>query len=84
MIVNEFIDPDPFQIKYFPSIYAAKVAISENLGFPLGRLGSEDIAAIDNILAQTMEKKPIMEKIKAYFKHNRPVRAIKGGKADDS
>ncbi len=84
VVFNEFQDPDPFQTKYFPSVYSAKVAISDHLGLPLGKLTVEDIAAIDHILTQTMEKKLVMEKIKAYFKQNRVMRATGRDRSDDS
>jgi hypothetical protein len=84
VVVKAFQDPDPFQTIYFPSIYAAKVAISEYLALPLGKLAAEELAVIEQILAQTMEKKVVMDKIKVHFKHNRPARAAKGERIDDS
>jgi hypothetical protein len=84
VVFNEFQDPDPFQTKYFPSVYSAKAAISAHLAMPLGKLGAEDISAIDCILAQTMEKKAVMEKIKDHFKQNCPARAAKGDRSNDS
>ena len=84
VIVKEFQDPDPFQTIYFPSAYAAKVAISEFLALPLGKLAAEELAVIEQILTETMEKKPVMDKIKAHFKHKRPSGVAKGDMADDS
>ena len=84
IVLKTFQDPDPFQTKYFPSVYAAKIAISEKLGFPLGRLANEDLATIDHILAETMEKKAVMEKISAHFELNRSKQRHREEPTDDS
>jgi hypothetical protein len=54
--VKEFQEPDPFQTIFFPSVYPAKVAISEYFALLLGKLEVGEFAVIEQILAETMEK----------------------------
>lgn len=63
-----FVDPDPFQEITFPSILAAKRAIADELGYPLAKLTAEQLAQIDEILAQTLEKQIVLAEVKAAFK----------------
>ena len=65
--VQPFVDPDPFQELTFPNIIAAKRAIADFLGYPLAKLTSEQMADIDAILAQTLQIKEVMAKIRDYF-----------------
>lgn len=65
--VQPFVDPDPFQELTFPNIIAAKRAIADFLGYPLAKLTSEQMADIDEILAQTLQIKEVMAKIRDYF-----------------
>ena len=67
LLVQPFVDPDPFQELTFPNIIAAKRAIADFLGYPLAKLTSEQMADIDAILAQTLQIKEIMAKIRDYF-----------------
>lgn len=72
VVIKKFQDPDPFHTIFFPSAYAAKIAISEYLALPLGKLAAKELAVIEQILAETMERKQVMDKIKVYFKNNHP------------
>ena len=50
-----------------PNIIAAKRVIADFLGYPLAKLTSEQMADIDEILAQTLQIKEVMAKIRDYF-----------------
>lgn len=65
--VQPFIDPDPFHEIAFPNALAAKRAISEVLGQPLAKLTPEQMAQIDHILTQTLEKKAVLDQVRTYF-----------------
>lgn len=62
-----FSDPDPFQEFTYSNIVLAKRAIADYLGQPIMRLPTEERAFIDEILAQTLVKKTILERIDGYF-----------------
>ncbi|ARV59181.1 transposase (plasmid) [Nostocales cyanobacterium HT-58-2] len=70
-IIIPFQDPDPFQEFTYPSILAAKRAIADNLALPLARLSEQERAFIDELLAQTLSKKVILERVRHYFKQRR-------------
>jgi hypothetical protein len=61
-----FADPDPFQEFYYPTPLAARLAIAGFLGVPLGRLPAEQLARIDTILGETLEKKAVLSRVRAY------------------
>lgn len=65
--VRDFEDPDPFNELRFSSILAAKRAIASSLGFPLARLGKDDLERIDVILNSTLVKVRVMAMVKALF-----------------
>jgi hypothetical protein len=65
---NAFVDPDPFQEINYPSILAAKKAISNYLGLPLGKLEPDQIATIDEILSKTLTKSKVIKKIRTHLK----------------
>jgi hypothetical protein len=50
---------------------AAKRAISDELALPLARLSEEQRAFIDALLAETLSKKVILERVRHYFKGRR-------------
>jgi hypothetical protein len=50
-----FRDPDPFQELRYPNAIAAKKAVARMLGIPLARLAADRIAALDALLAETLE-----------------------------
>jgi hypothetical protein len=64
----EFEDPDPFQEFTYPNVIQAKMAISDYLGIPLAKLREDEIEKINNILAETLNKKEVMEKIRVFFR----------------
>jgi hypothetical protein len=66
-----FQDRDPFQEFTYPSLLAAKRAIADYLAFPLARLSEEQRAFIDGLLAETLSKKVILERVRHYFKGRR-------------
>jgi hypothetical protein len=74
--VNEFIDvsdsvpfsdPDPFQEFTYLNLVDAKRAIAEHLGQPITKLLPDQRQFIDELLAETLSKKIIMERIHCYF-----------------
>jgi hypothetical protein len=62
-----FTDPDPFQEFTYPSILSAKRAIADYLNQPLAKLNPEQMAFINQILSETLNKKAILEQVKNYF-----------------
>lgn len=62
-----FADPDPFREFVFPNRIAAKLAIADMLGMPLARLSDEDRLFIDQVVAETLERRTVMARVKARF-----------------
>jgi hypothetical protein len=62
-----FTSPDPFEQSTFKDAIGAKVAIAKMLGYPLGRLLPAQLAAIDTILMETLDKRMVMKKINILF-----------------
>lgn len=69
--VVPFQDPDPFQEFTYPSVLVAKGAISDYLALPLARLSDSERAFIDDLLAETLDKKLVIERVRHYFKKGR-------------
>lgn len=69
--VIPFQDPDPISEFTYPSILAAKRAIADDLARPLARLSEEQRAFIDKLLAETLNKKVILERVRHYFRGRR-------------
>lgn len=65
--VTPFNDPDPFQEFTYPTALFAKRAIAEYLGQPLAKLSAPQRAFIDALLAETLNKKVVMERVRQYF-----------------
>jgi hypothetical protein len=63
-----FIDPDPFREFTFSNRITAKLAISAALGMPLARLAEEERAFIDGVLAETLERRTVMERVMARLR----------------
>ncbi len=63
-----FVQPNPFEQTVFNDAIEAKTAISRYLGYPLGRLLPEQIAEINLIITETLDKKVIMARVKQLFK----------------
>ena len=65
--VRSFVDPDPFQELTFKNAIEAKRAIAHYLIKPLAKLTSEQMATVESILEETLNKQEVMTKIKDYF-----------------
>jgi hypothetical protein len=66
-----FRDPDPFQELRYPNPIAAKKAVARTLGIPLARLAAERIAALDALLAETLDKAAIADFVRTHLKRQR-------------
>lgn len=66
-VVKPFDDPDPFREFAYPSVFAAKMAIADFLGQPLTKLLPEQKAFIDELLADSLSKKMVIERVRQYF-----------------
>jgi len=62
-----FTLPDNYEATLFKNTIEAKTAIANWLGFPLGRLMPKQIAKINEIVAESLDKKVVMAKIKQLF-----------------
>jgi len=62
-----FTSPDPYRELAFPSVLAAKLAISDHLGTPLAKLSSEQVENINVILNETLDKTEVFERIRSVF-----------------
>jgi hypothetical protein len=59
-----FDGPDPFHEPPFPDPLAAKRAIADAFGTPLGRLTADQRAAIDAILRETLERRAVLARVR--------------------
>ena len=55
----------------FPSRLAARFAIADLLGHPLGRLGPEDLGFIDTLLSETLVRDLIISRVRDRFQKGR-------------
>ena len=62
-----FVDPDPFQQLTYPNQHAAKLAIADFLGTPLGRLAAHQIEAINAIVLGTLNKQDVLAQVRAFM-----------------
>jgi hypothetical protein len=65
--VRSFVDLDPFEELRFKNAIEAKRAIAHYLVKPLAKLNKEQMAAVEAILEETLNKEEVMTKIKDYF-----------------
>ena len=65
--VAPFQDPDPYQEFTYPTVLFAKRAISDYLAKPLAKLSKEQLIFIDTLLAETLNKRVIIERVQQYF-----------------
>ncbi len=70
---NEVIPSQPFESQiileaHFPNGVTAKLAIADDLGLPLSKLGAEDRAFIEQVLAETLVRRVVFERIRSYFR----------------
>ncbi len=66
--VATFADPDPFQEFQYPNAMAAKRAIADFLGMPLGKLSGEQMEQVHAIVNATLDKKRVLEQVRQYFR----------------
>jgi hypothetical protein len=59
---------NPFEQTKFKNQLEAKLAIAKWLGYPLGRLLPEQIAEINKIVSENLDKKLVMAQVKELFK----------------
>ena len=59
-----FVDPDPFQEFSYPNRIAAKRAIADYLGFPLGKLPLSQLERIDALVAETLNKQEVLTRVR--------------------
>jgi hypothetical protein len=52
----------------YPNAVAAKLAIADALGLPLGRLPEEQRAWIDELLRETLDKAVVLGRVQEYFR----------------
>lgn len=62
-----FDDSHFLQSATFKNKLDAKMAIADYLGKPLSRLTDIQLYAINTILDESLDKKTVLEKIRAYF-----------------
>jgi hypothetical protein len=62
-----FEGADPFREPMFPNPIAAKQAIADALGLPLGRLAADQRAAIDAILRETLERSAVLARARSVL-----------------
>ncbi len=66
-----FWDPDPFQEIHFANGIKARLAIADYLGKPLAVLTQAQKDWIDALLEETLEKRKVMQRVRAYFRPHR-------------
>jgi hypothetical protein len=62
-----FNRPDPFREPAFPTVLAAKLAIADHLGTPLAKLSPEQVAQINGILNETLDKAEVLSLVWPIF-----------------
>jgi hypothetical protein len=70
-VVVPFQDRDPFGEYTYPTVLAAKRAIADEIALPLARLNETERAFIDELLAETLDKKEIRSRVRHYFQQKR-------------
>ena len=58
-----FADPDPYREFAYTNRVTAKLAIAAALGMPLARLTEEERAFIDSVLAETLERRAVLNRV---------------------
>jgi hypothetical protein len=56
---------------HFPTLIAAKLAIADDLATPLARLSAADRTFIDQVLAETLTRRIVLERVRHYFRHQK-------------
>jgi hypothetical protein len=65
--VQRFVDPDPFRELAFSNPFNAKRAIADALATPLAKLPAEQRVWIDALLAETLDKKTVLTRVREHF-----------------
>ncbi|PSB43731.1 IS481 family transposase [Chamaesiphon polymorphus] len=65
--LNPFQDPDPYREFAYPTTLMAKLGIADYLGQPLAKLAVEHREFITALIEETLTKKVILERVRAYF-----------------
>jgi hypothetical protein len=68
VVTTAFSDPDPFHEFHYSNVMAAKRAIADYLGMPLGKLSAEQMAEINRIVGTTLDKKKVLDQVRQYFR----------------
>jgi hypothetical protein len=63
-----FVDPDPFREFTFSNRITARLAIAEALSMKLARLPEEERVFIDMVVAETLERRTVMERVMARLR----------------
>jgi hypothetical protein len=53
----------------YPTAIAAKLAIADEIGKPLAKLGVDDRAFIDGVLAETLTRSVVLARVRERFRH---------------
>jgi hypothetical protein len=53
----------------YPTAIAAKLAIADEIGKPLAKLGVDDRAFIDGVLAETLTRSVVLARVREHFRH---------------
>ena len=71
----EAIPRQPFDAQaheyHYPSAIAAKLAIADDLAKPLTRLTPEERGFIEQVLAETLNRRIVLERVRGYFRQER-------------
>jgi len=67
LATQPFSDPDPFRELAFASAIDAKRAIADRLGMPLAKLTSEQLAALNALLAETLAKPVVWDHVRRHL-----------------
>lgn len=62
-----FVGPDRFHELTFPTALAARHAIADEIRLPLAKLGDDDRAFIDHLLAETLSRPAIIAAVRERF-----------------
>jgi hypothetical protein len=63
--------PEALTDAAFPSRLAARFAIADLLGHPLGRLGRDDLGFIDVLLGETLVRDLVIRRVRERFQGGR-------------
>lgn len=65
----------PFDVEvyeyHYPSAVEAKLAIADEIGKPLAKLGEDDRIFIDRVLAETLTRSVVLARVRDYFHHQK-------------